>query len=145
MKNRYLKISVLIFLKLNVVFFRYRGYDCHNNLFYLQNGEIVYHVAAVGIVYNRDRHSQRFYLGHTDDILCLAIHPSKDIVATGQVWLTRDSCRHVGLFFNPIILFLRQVGRDPCIHIWDAEKLECLSILKGQHQRGVCAVDFSGI
>jgi hypothetical protein len=22
--------------------------------------------------------------------------------------------------------------------------LECLSILKGQHQRGVCAVDFSG-
>ena len=45
----------------------------------------MYHVAAVGIIYNRDRHSQRFYLGHTDDILCLAIHPAKDIVATGQV------------------------------------------------------------
>ena len=53
-------------------------------------------MAAVGIVYNRDRHSQRFYLGHTDDILCLAIHPVKDIVATGQVrW---DGCGHVGLF-----------------------------------------------
>ncbi|XP_046848411.1 echinoderm microtubule-associated protein-like 6 [Xenia sp. Carnegie-2017] len=98
----------------------YRGYDCHNNLFYLQNGEIIYHVAAVGIVYDRDQHSQRFYLGHTDDILCLGIHPVKDIVATGQV------------------------GRDPCIHIWHAENLECLSVLKGQHQRGVCAVDFSG-
>ena len=46
---------------------------------------------------------------------------------------------------NPVIVPVSsQVGRDPCIHIWDAEKLECLSILKGQHQRGVCAVDFSG-
>ena len=47
-------------------------------------------MAAVGIVYNRDRHSQKFYLGHTDDILCLTIHPAKDIVATGQVRLARD-------------------------------------------------------
>ena len=75
---------------MDIFFFRYRGYDCHNNLFYLQNGEIVYHVAAVGIVYNRDRHSQKFYLGHTDDILCLAIHPAKDIVATGQVGIPKD-------------------------------------------------------
>jgi microtubule-associated protein-like 6 len=44
----------------------------------------------VGIVYNRDRHSQKFYLGHTDDILCLANHPAKDIVATGQVGLLGD-------------------------------------------------------
>ena len=64
---------------------RYRGYDCHNNLFYLQNGEIVYHVAGVGVLYNREKHSQRFYVGHTDDILCLCIHPIKDIIATGQV------------------------------------------------------------
>ncbi|XP_013391678.1 echinoderm microtubule-associated protein-like 6 [Lingula anatina] len=98
----------------------YRGYDCRNNLFYTQSGEIVYHVAAVGIVYSRDHHRQRFYLDHTDDILCLAIHPIKDIIATGQV------------------------GRDPPVHVWDAETLKCLSVLKGQHQRGICAVDFSG-
>ena len=64
---------------------RYRGYDCRNNLFYAQSGEIIYHVAAVGIVYNKESHSQRFYLGHDDDILCLTLHPQKDIVATGQV------------------------------------------------------------
>ncbi|XP_077993248.1 echinoderm microtubule-associated protein-like 6 [Glandiceps talaboti] len=98
----------------------YRGYDCRNNLFYTQNGEVVYHVAAVGIVYNKESHSQRFYLEHTDDILCLCIHPLKDIVATGQV------------------------GRDPAVHVWDAENLKTLSVLKGQHQRGICAVDFSG-
>ncbi|KAL7992619.1 hypothetical protein Chor_016875 [Crotalus horridus] len=97
----------------------YRGYDCRSNLFYTQTGEIVYHVAAVGIVYNRQQNTQRFYLGHDDDILCLAIHPLKDYVATGQV------------------------GRDCSTHIWDTETIKPLSVLKGYHQYGVCAVDFS--
>nr|XP_015205768.1 PREDICTED: echinoderm microtubule-associated protein-like 5 isoform X3 [Lepisosteus oculatus] len=97
----------------------YRGYDCRSNLFYTQTGEIVYHVAAVGVVYNRQQNTQRFYLGHDDDILCLAIHPLKDYVATGQV------------------------GRDSSIHIWDTEVLKPLSVLKGYHQYGVCGVDFS--
>uniref|UniRef100_A0A8P0PK65 EMAP like 5 n=1 Tax=Canis lupus familiaris TaxID=9615 RepID=A0A8P0PK65_CANLF len=97
----------------------YRGYDCRSNLFYTQIGEIVYHVAAVGVIYNRQQNTQRFYLGHDDDILCLAIHPLKDYVATGQV------------------------GRDPSIHIWDTETIKPLSVLKGCHQYGVCAVDFS--
>eukprot|EP00069_Balaena_mysticetus_P019095 bmy_11890T0 len=95
------------------------GYDCRSNLFYTQIGEIVYHVAAVGVIYNRQQNTQRFYLGHDDDILCLAIHPVKDYVATGQV------------------------GRDPSVHIWDTETIKPLSILKGYHQYGVCAVDFS--
>ncbi|KAM3930547.1 echinoderm microtubule-associated protein-like 6 isoform 4-T4 [Leptodactylus fuscus] len=97
----------------------YRGYDCRNNLFYTQTGEVVYHVAAVAVVYNRLQHSQRLYLGHDDDILSLAIHPVKDYVATGQI------------------------GRDAAIHVWDTQTLKCLSLLKGQHQRGVCALDFS--
>ncbi|KFO18258.1 Echinoderm microtubule-associated protein-like 5 [Fukomys damarensis] len=97
----------------------YRGYDCRSNLFYTQIGEIVYHVAAVGVIYNRQQNTQRFYLGHDDDILCLAIHPLKDYVATGQV------------------------GRDPSIHIWDTETVKPLSVLKGYHQYGVSAVDFS--
>ncbi|XP_013768907.1 echinoderm microtubule-associated protein-like 6 [Pundamilia nyererei] len=97
----------------------YRGYDCRNNLFYTQGGEVLYHVAAVGVVYNRQLHSQRFYLGHDDDILSLSIHPLKDYAATGQV------------------------GRDPAVHVWDIQTLKCLSLLKGFHQRGVCALDFS--
>lgn len=28
--------------------------------------------------------------------------------------------------------------------MWDTQTLKCLSLLKGQHQRGVCALDFSG-
>uniref|UniRef100_A0A8C2DMQ0 EMAP like 6 n=1 Tax=Cyprinus carpio TaxID=7962 RepID=A0A8C2DMQ0_CYPCA len=98
----------------------YRGCDCRNNLFYTQTGEVVYHVAAVAVVYNRQQHTQRFYLGHDDDILSLTVHPLKDYVATGQV------------------------GRDPAIHVWDIQTLKCLSLLKGQHQRGVCALEFTG-
>uniref|UniRef100_A0AAR2KFA6 HELP domain-containing protein n=1 Tax=Pygocentrus nattereri TaxID=42514 RepID=A0AAR2KFA6_PYGNA len=97
----------------------YRGCDCRNNLFYTQTGEVVYHVAAVGVVYNRQQHTQRFYLGHDDDILSLTAHPLKDYVATGQV------------------------GRDPAIHVWDIQTLKCLSLLRGQHQRGVCALEFT--
>ncbi|KAI1896973.1 hypothetical protein AGOR_G00100430 [Albula goreensis] len=97
----------------------YRGWDCRNNLFYTQAGEVVYHVAAVAVVYNRQQHTQRFYLGHDDDILSLAVHPLKDYVATGQV------------------------GRDPAIHIWDVQTLNCLSLLRGHHQKGVCALEFT--
>ena len=64
---------------------RYRGYDCRNNLFYTQTGDVVYHVAAAGILLNKEKNTQRFYLQHTDDILCLSIHPLKDYIATGQV------------------------------------------------------------
>nr|XP_015828065.2 echinoderm microtubule-associated protein-like 6 isoform X1 [Nothobranchius furzeri] len=97
----------------------YRGFDCRNNLFYSQTGEVVFHVAAVAIVYNRLQHSQRFYLGHDDDILSLAVHPLKDYVASAQV------------------------GRDPAIHIWDVQTLKCLSLLKGHHSKGVCALEFT--
>ena len=98
----------------------YRGYDCRNNLYYLTNGDVVYHIAALGIVYSTTTHKQKYYGGHSDDILCLALHPTRDFVATGQV------------------------GRDPPIHIWNAVTMEPISVLKGEHFRGICALDFSG-
>uniref|UniRef100_A0A3P9NF13 Echinoderm microtubule-associated protein-like 6 n=1 Tax=Poecilia reticulata TaxID=8081 RepID=A0A3P9NF13_POERE len=97
----------------------YRGFDCRNNLFYTQTGEVVFHVAAVAVVYHRAQHSQRFYLGHDDDILSLAVHPLKDYAASAQV------------------------GRDPAIHIWDIQTLKCLSLVKGHHSKGICALDFT--
>ncbi len=46
----------------------YRGRDTRNNLYVLPSGELVYYVAAVAVVYDRRRHHQRHYLGHTEDI-----------------------------------------------------------------------------
>nr|XP_039266613.1 echinoderm microtubule-associated protein-like 6 [Styela clava] len=100
--------------------FGYRGYDCRDNVFYTQQGEILYHVAALGIVMSREDRKQRFYSGHDDDIICLTVHPAKDYVATGQV------------------------GKNPSIHIWDAETTKPISILKGFHTHGIGCVNFSG-
>ena len=99
---------------------RYRGYDCRNNISVcVESGAIVYHVAAVGIVLDPVSNVQRHYLAHTDDILCLCMHPAKDIAATGQV------------------------GRAAVVNVWTADgDLQTLASLTG-HEVGVCAVDFS--
>lgn len=47
----------------------YRGHQCRNNLYYTAGKEVVYFVAGVGVVYNTREHSQRFFLGHNDDII----------------------------------------------------------------------------
>lgn len=62
----------------------YRGKDCRSNLYQLPTGEMVYFVAAAVVLYNNEEQSQRHYLGHTDDVKSLAIHPNKLLVATGQ-------------------------------------------------------------
>ena len=101
--------------------FGYRGFDTRDNLFYTKNGEIVYHTAATGIVYNPQTHTQRFFIGqHTDDILCLAIDQSGKLIATGEI------------------------GHSPKICVWDATTLECLAVLKGFHERGVTNLSFNG-
>ena len=46
----------------------YRGRDARTNLYLLPTGEMVYFVAAVVVLFNAEEHSQRHYLGHTEDI-----------------------------------------------------------------------------
>jgi microtubule-associated protein-like 1/2 len=46
----------------------YRGRDARSNLYLLPTGEMVYFVAAVVVLFNPEEHSQRHYLGHTEDI-----------------------------------------------------------------------------
>ncbi|ESN91895.1 hypothetical protein HELRODRAFT_181951 [Helobdella robusta] len=99
----------------------YRGFDSRHNVFYLPicTSNIVFHSAAVGIVYDKEQKMQRFYLGHDDDILSLTVHPNKDIVASGQI------------------------GKSPDIHVWEGTSMKTVSILKGGHQRGVSFLDFT--
>lgn len=70
-------------LKLEWVY-GYRGKDCRSNLYQLQTGECVYFVAAVAVLFNSEERTQRHYLGHTDDIKSMALHPDRIRVATGQ-------------------------------------------------------------
>ncbi|CAL1680751.1 unnamed protein product [Lasius platythorax] len=112
-------------LKLDWVY-GYRGRDCRSNLHLLPTGEIVYFVAAVVVLYNMEEHNQRHYLGHTDDVKCLAIHPNKLIVATGQVCGTdrRDAMPH--------------------IRIWNSVSLSTLSVIgNGEFDGSICCLSFS--
>lgn len=62
-----------------------RGHDSRCTIMYTGRGEVVFVAGATGVVYNPIQHTQKFFNGHTDDIICLALHPDCSTVATGQV------------------------------------------------------------
>ncbi|KAK3104607.1 hypothetical protein FSP39_006037, partial [Pinctada imbricata] len=68
----------------------FRGKEGSQSLMvYEPTGELLYYMAAVAIFLWKDERdksggSQRHYLGHTDDITCLTIHPNEFLVASGQ-------------------------------------------------------------
>ncbi|KAJ8308865.1 hypothetical protein KUTeg_013739 [Tegillarca granosa] len=104
----------------------YRGRDCRNNLYYLPTGEIIYFIAGVVILQNVEENTQRHYTGHTDDVKCIAIHPDKVKIASGQV-----------------------AGHDknsgkPHVRIWDSVSLNTLHVIGiGDFDRAVCCLSFS--
>uniref|UniRef100_A0A8C8SV47 EMAP like 2 n=1 Tax=Pelusios castaneus TaxID=367368 RepID=A0A8C8SV47_9SAUR len=114
-------------LKLDWVY-GYRGRDCRANLFLLPTGEIVYFVAAVAVLYSVEEQRQRHYLGHNDDIKCLAVHPDMVTMATGQVAGTSKDGK-------PLL---------PHVRIWDSVSLNTLHVLGlGAFDRAVSCLGFS--
>ncbi|TNN15694.1 Echinoderm microtubule-associated protein-like 1 isoform 1 [Schistosoma japonicum] len=104
----------------------YRGRDCRNNLHYLPTGELIYFIAAAVVLYNIEEQCQRHYLEHTDDVKCIAIHPDRITVATGQ------SAGHD-----------KQSGK-PHVRIWSSVDLKTLKIIGiGEFERSVCCLSFS--
>ena len=98
----------------------YRGWDCRNNLeFVTSSYRMAYHVAAVGIIYNSQDNTQVHNLEHDDDILCLAVHPAGNSVATGEI------------------------GPKPKIVIWDANTGVTIRTIMF-HTKGVSHIAFSG-
>ena len=56
----------------------YRGRETSggsNALSLPSSGEICYSIAAVVVLYNMETHQQRHYMGHTNDVECIALHP----------------------------------------------------------------------
>lgn len=149
-----------------------------NNLFYTHNTtgpdsvEIVYYVGAVGVVMNKSAWSanreavlsaqggggkaadaapvQKFFFGHDNDITCLALHPGRKWVATGQqakqkeAWEGSSTSRFKG---SPA----PQGGKGepkkypPYVCIWDVDRCEQLQRLDhGEDDGAVLAACFSG-
>lgn len=54
------------------------------NLFTLADGRVLYCTAGLAILEDPSTGAQAFYDGHDDDIVCVALHPNGELVATGQ-------------------------------------------------------------
>uniref|UniRef100_A0A668AJY9 EMAP like 1 n=1 Tax=Myripristis murdjan TaxID=586833 RepID=A0A668AJY9_9TELE len=114
-------------LKLDWVY-GYRGRDCRSNLYLLPTGETVYFIASVVVLYNVDEQLQRHYTGHTDDIKCLAVHPDKITIATGQVAGTSSDGKQLA----------------PHVRVWDSVSLNTLHVLgAGFFDRALVCLAFS--
>ncbi|KAJ4460558.1 putative 77 kDa echinoderm microtubule-associated protein [Paratrimastix pyriformis] len=118
-------------LQLDYVF-GYRGRDSRNNVHHLNPAEIVYPVAGTAVVHNLETGQQRFYLGHDNDIMCLAINPAKNLVATGQESYDPRKAE-------------RGAGKAPTVHLWDPATMAPVAVLgrEGPHTVGVNVVSFS--
>ncbi|XP_066535588.1 echinoderm microtubule-associated protein-like 4 isoform X1 [Hoplias malabaricus] len=114
-------------LKLEWVY-GYRGRDCRANVYLLPTGEIVYFIASVVVLFNYDERTQRHYLGHTDCVKCLAVHPDKIRIATGQLaGVDKDG--------RPL---------QPHVRVWDSVTLTTLQVIGlGTFERGVGSLAFS--
>uniref|UniRef100_A0A6Q2Y6X8 HELP domain-containing protein n=1 Tax=Esox lucius TaxID=8010 RepID=A0A6Q2Y6X8_ESOLU len=114
-------------LKLDWVY-GYRGRDCRSNLYLLPTGETVYFIASVVVLYNVDEQFQRHYTGHSDDIKCLAVHPDKITIATGQVAGTSSDGKQLA----------------PHVRVWDSVSLNTLHVLgTGFFDRALVCLAFS--
>ncbi|KAG9435715.1 echinoderm microtubule-associated protein-like isoform X1 [Apis mellifera carnica] len=103
----------------------YRGTDTRRNLWVLPSGELLYYVAAVAVLFDREENAQRHYVGHTEDITCMEVHPSRELVASGQ-----KAGRH------------RKA--QPHVRIWSTETLLTLYVFgMTEFQMGVSALAFS--
>nr|XP_042714637.1 echinoderm microtubule-associated protein-like 1 isoform X1 [Chrysemys picta bellii] len=114
-------------LKLEWVY-GYRGRDCRSNLYLLPTGETVYFIASVVVLYNVEEQLQRHYTGHNDDVKCLAVHPDRITIATGQVAGTSKDGKQL----------------PPHVRVWDSVTLNTLHIIgMGFFDRAVTCIAFS--
>ncbi|CAG5132203.1 unnamed protein product, partial [Candidula unifasciata] len=122
----------------------YRGRDCRSNLYYLPTGEIIYFTAAVVVLHNVEEQTQRHYLGHTDDIKCLAIHPDRIKIATGQVAgheAKEGKHQQKKKSGSPDIV---PDETFPHVRVWDSVSLNTLHVIGlGIFQRAVACLSFS--
>jgi microtubule-associated protein-like 6 len=98
----------------------YQSELSQQNLVYNAQDEVVYHTAAVGIIYDSVNHLQKHHVGHNDDIISFALCDAKrNLIATGER------------------------GKKPAVRVWDAHTGEMRCEMKEFHTRGILSLAFS--
>lgn len=108
----------------------YRGFDSRNNVYINGRGHIVYPVAGMVVVYDPIEKTQKHYMGHDDDVICLAQHPTNlNIFVSGQ---------------NATISHVDNKGKPPFVCVWDSTDFSKTWVLKmTQEDRAIRSVGFS--
>ena len=86
---------------------------------YTNEGEIVLPVSKYAVVFNKKGNKQRFYMGHNNEMSCVAVSRDGILVASAE-----------------------RTDR-PSIHIWDSGTCEPVKILPFCHRQGVISMQFS--
>ena len=61
----------------------FRSFDTRGNLKYIDKDHIAFTTAALGVIMNKTTNVQNFFNLHEEDVVSMALHPGKDIIATG--------------------------------------------------------------
>lgn len=82
--------------------------ECRDMLGWTDKGKVVFAAAAVGVEMDPKTSEQKFFNKHEEDIVSFALHPNRNIVATGQ---------------------MAQAGKAKCIdiYVWDVDTKEVLA------------------
>jgi microtubule-associated protein-like 6 len=80
----------------------YKGYKARNNVRFLRDGSIAYHVAGLGIVLDPETHTQRHFDKHSEEVTAIAFAPDRRTVATGEI------------------------GKRPKIFVWDGISMQVI-------------------
>ncbi|PAV73739.1 hypothetical protein WR25_17195 [Diploscapter pachys] len=129
----------------------FRGKDVRDNLHSLPTGELVFFAGNVVVLMNSDEGTQRFYEDHTSDVRCIAIHPNRLLIASGQA--TRHTPDKALLEHRAPITTTEQLEKqleeahtEAHIRIWDSVTLSTVKIIGGYKaifDRGIASMSFS--
>jgi len=93
--------------------------EYYNNIRYSNSGEICYHAANLGILYNGKKRQQRYFSEHTSKISSFSIHPDGSKIATGEE------------------------GYKPNIFVWEVSSSVSLSAMNGFFISKVSFLEFN--
>jgi microtubule-associated protein-like 6 len=102
----------------------FRSFDTRGNLKYLNNDHIAFTTAALGVVMDKNENTQSFFNLHDDDVVSMAVHPSRDIVATGQM-AAKGKAKLID------------------IYVWNVTTKEVLAHLNNFHRGAIRKLEFS--
>lgn len=125
-----------------------RNKSCINNVRYLSHNSseerlVVYTIATVCVIYRVESKQQNFYLGHSDEVTALAMHPNQQIVATA------DAKSHVHLWTldkngNAIsLLVIHAIVKQGLQQLSFSPKGEKIAVVGMDNDHTICIYDTS--